>query len=325
MEENISFELSLYGDKNDFSINDMEFCADRIAMLPKIRPHQLEKAVSLSIGFCKITGFRESLLEKSNICPVLIYQMNKRGIFLFEEIEPSLRYEDSLLLCYYFRQNINDFEVFIKSKNKFDEFDEFSFKDDHDFEQMLEYGFPCSSFEYCLKYDVVDDLIKFDLPNQNVKWSPFEWSIKPKYLDPFSFSGFFGSIKCFKYLLMNGFQINDKVLSMVVCSGCLDLFHLCNRLQFIISEMICRASEFCQLSLLVFMIENYSNNKEYAKFFWDLNKNPEYSVKLNGYLRVVDYHKVAVNVKTKGVMFQYLILLLFILLLKMVIFVLSNI
>jgi len=43
---------------------------------------------------------------------------------------------------------------------------------------------------------------------------------------------------------------------MVVCGGCFDLFRLCQVRQFFSTESVCNASEFCHLSLLVFMIEN---------------------------------------------------------------------
>jgi len=46
----------------------MEFCVDRIIELPKIRPHQLEKAVRLSIEYWKYSDFRQKLVEKSNEC-----------------------------------------------------------------------------------------------------------------------------------------------------------------------------------------------------------------------------------------------------------------
>ena len=65
MEEKISFERFLFGDGNEIRINDMEFCVDRIFMLPKIRPHQLGKAVDISVEYCKLNDFRQKLLRKS--------------------------------------------------------------------------------------------------------------------------------------------------------------------------------------------------------------------------------------------------------------------
>jgi len=291
MDQKISFERFLFGDGNEIVIDDIEFCVDRIVMLPKIRPHQLEKGVRLSVEYCQIADFRRKLLEKSYNCPVLIYQLYKRCVFAFGEIEPFLSHRDTFLLCYYFRKEIQDFESFIESKFKPSGIDESFFENEYYMDQLIEYGYLQSSIEYCLKYDVINDLLNIDNLNQEAKWSPFEWSFKPQYLDLLSFAGFFGSIKCFKHLLMKGFEINDNVLSMVVCGGSFDLFHLCQGCQFITPNLICKASEFFHLPLLVFMTENGAD----------------------------------INAKTKKVKFFYLMILLFIGLLLMVILVLLNI
>ena len=256
MDEKISFERFLFGDGNEIIIDDMEFCVNRIIRLLKIRPHQLEKSVRLSDQYCKFSDFRQILLENSNKCPVLIYQLHKRGVLVFEEIEPFLEYDNTFLFSYYFRNEIKDFDCFIKRKDIPDDLDESFFENENDIDQLSEYGYLQSSIEYCLKYDVVDDLAVFDNLNEAAKWSPFEWSDKPEYLDLLSFAGFFCSIKCFKYLLMKGFEINAQVLSMVVCGGCFDLFHLCKGQQLVTPSLFCRASEFFHLPMLVFMIEN---------------------------------------------------------------------
>ena len=140
---------------------------------------------------------------------------------------------DTFLLSYYFWKEIEDFGSFIKSKYKPGGFEETFFENANDIDQLIEYGFLPSSIEYCLKYDVIDSLLNMDDLNPKAKWSLFEWSNKPEYLDLLSFAGFFGSIKCFKHLLMKGLEIKENVLSMVVCGGCFDLFHLCKGQQFV--------------------------------------------------------------------------------------------
>jgi len=54
MDEKISFERFLYGEEMEININDLEFCIDRIVMLPRIRPHKLEKAVRISADLLSI-------------------------------------------------------------------------------------------------------------------------------------------------------------------------------------------------------------------------------------------------------------------------------
>jgi len=324
MEEKISFERFLFGEGNEIRINDIEFCVDRIIELPKIRPHQLEKAVDLSIENSKSADFKQKLIEKSKKCPVLIYQLYKRGVFVFGEIEPFLKHYNTFLLCHYFRKEIEDFYSFIINKSKPYGIDETFFENENDMDQLIEYGFLQSSIEYCLKYDVIDDKAVFDDLNQVAKWSPFEWSNKPEYLDLLSFSGFFGSIKCFKHLLMKGLEIKENVLSMVVCGGCFDLYHLCKGHQLETPNHVCKASEFFHLPLLVFITENGADINAKDKYGW----TPLHRAVYNGHLSVVEYlinQKADINAKNTSVEFLYLIGLLFIMLLIMVILVLLNI
>jgi len=155
---------------------------------------------------------------------------------------------------------------------------------------------------------VIDDLGFFDGLNQEAKWSPFEWSFKPEYLDLISFAGFFGSIKCFKHLLMKGFEINDNVLSMVVCSGCFDLFHLCQDEKFLTPNHVCKASVFFHLPLIIFLIENGGDINEKCKDEDD--KTPLHYAAENGHLSVVEYlvnHKANINAKENNIVSLYLI------------------
>jgi len=324
MEERFSFEAFLFRNGNEIFIDDLEFCVNRIVMLPKIRPHQLEKAVKLSVQYCKWSDFRQKLLEKSNECPILIYQLHKRGILVFGEIKPFLNGTGTFLLSYCFRKEIEDFESFMENKYKPYDFDESFFENDNYIDQLIEYGFHPSSIEYCLKYDVIDDFAVVDNLNHEARWSPFEWSFRPEYLDLLSFAGFFGSIKCFKHLFIKGFEINENVVSMVICSGCFDLFHICQGQQSIKPNLVCKASEFFHLPLIVFMIENgadiFGKNED--------EKTPLHYAARKGHLSVVDYlinQKVDINAKDNSVEFLYFIGLLYIGLLIMVILVLLNI
>jgi len=138
-----------------------------------------------------------------------------------------------------------------------------------------------------------------------------------------SFSGFFGSINCFKHLLMKGFEINESVLSMVVCSGCLDLFHYCQVQKFLTAESICKASEFCHQSMLEYMVENGADMNTKGENV----RTPLHFAAENGHLSVVEYlinQQTDIDAKDIMVEFEYLIILLFIELLQMVILVLLN-
>jgi len=303
MEEKNSFEKFLFGDEKEIVTDDIEFCVDRIIELPRIRPHQLEKTVRLSVQYWKLADFRRKLLEKSNKCPILIYRLYKRSVLVFEEIKPFLNDTGTFLLSYYFRKEIEDFDCYIKNKSKPNGIDTSFFENDNDIDHYIEYGFLLSSIEYCLKYDVIDEFSVFDNFNEVAKWSPFEWSYKPEFLDLLSFAVFFGSIKCFMHFLMKGFVINKNVLSMVVCGGCFDLFHICQGKEFGSANLVCRASEFFHIPLLVFMIENGAdiNARNYRIEFFLFNMTPLHNAAQRGHLSVVEFlvnQKADINAKT---------------------------
>jgi len=213
VESMINFEKFLFENGLESTTCDSEFFADRIVMFPKIRPHKLDFVIRLCIDYCQIMGFRQKILEKSIKCPVLIYKLYKRGVFTFNEILPCLSRRDTFIFCFYFRKEIDSCDTFILNKEKPNGVKGEFFEINSDYDQLIEYGFLPSTVEFCLKYD---DLLSFKDNNfidQTVaKWSPFEWSYEPKYFDFLSFSGFFGSIKCFKFLMMNGYEINDRVI-----------------------------------------------------------------------------------------------------------------
>jgi len=295
MEQKIEFEKSLYGDEvgTNYEVFDAEFFVDRIIAFPAFRPLQLDRVVSLCVEYCKNADFRRKLLDCSLKCPILIYKLYKEGVFVFDEIEAHMESSESFLFCYYYRKEIKDFESFILDKSKPKDFDE-SFINDENVDQYLDYGFVPSTIEYCLKYDDIEVFRNLNSLNQEAKWSPFEWSRKPDYFDLLSFSGFFGSLKCFRHLLLNEHVINAKVISSVVCSGSIDLFNLFTEKNMFTSENICKSSEFFQLSILAFFHENPVN----IELKGDNNETPLHYSAREGHLSVVEYlvnHRADIN------------------------------
>ena len=151
--------------------------------------------------------------------------------------------------------------------------------------------------------------------------------LKQEYLDLLSFAGFFGSIKCFKHLLIKGFEINDNVFLMVLCGGCFDLYHLYKVHQFETQKHVIQVIKFFHLPLLSYMIENGADINAQSIGMFSTGTPLHYAAQ-NGHLSVVEYlvnQKAEINVKDTCVEFLYLIGLLFIMLLIMVILVLLNI
>ena len=88
--------------------------------------------------------------------------------------------KDTFLANYYFLEEINDLESFLKSKSKLNNID-----------QLIEHGYIQSSIEYCLKYDVIDSLFHIDDFHHTASWSPFEWRNYREYFDLLSYFVFF--------------------------------------------------------------------------------------------------------------------------------------
>lgn len=87
----IEFEELLFFEESpfkDYEICDLDFWVEKILQLPSLRPFSLEKTIRICAEYIKIADFRHLLLEKSNICPIIVYHLFKRGVFGFEEIKP---------------------------------------------------------------------------------------------------------------------------------------------------------------------------------------------------------------------------------------------
>jgi len=286
MEKNIEFEGLLYDqfiELKAIDIGDIDFWVDRISFFPGLRPHKLAQIVNLCLDYCQNSSFKEKLLLKSIVvCPVLVHRLFQSNIYMFSDIEPLLYSSGCFVSIYYFWKEIKDFDRIINEQRK-----PFgpntAFPGNKDMEQMIEYGFVPSSLEYCLKYDDLTtfrDLFSNSNNTKTAKWNPFEWSRKPHSLDLLSFSGFFGSIQCFKFLLMNGFSIFESVQTNVVCCGNIDLFHMCNEGNTDYSNHFVFATEFDHLSLVQYLIE-----QGYVK----IGDASLHIAAVSGHLRIIQY------------------------------------
>jgi len=279
MEKIIEFEDSLYGYDPVFQkvdVIDQEFWIDRLTKLPKYRPLLLEKLVVLCQDYCVCRTFALQLLEKAIIeCPVIIQRLYKKGVYSFGEICPLIKKGRGYVANVYFERELKDPE-YDSFDDYFDDYDDvYNFSrqrchDDDDDEEdymvmdtLIQYGFLPNSVEFCLKYDDLDCLTeiinnKDILLRSDLIWNPYEWSIEPKSLRIMPFSAFFGSVKCFKYLLMNNWSLNGEYLKQcVICGGSSELFHLCiTKSSTTLSEYIHDASFFNRKAIIHNLIEN---------------------------------------------------------------------
>jgi len=213
--------------------------------------------VELCNKYCSIPDFKGKILQKIPICFVLVYNLYRKGVYNLNELKPYLERLNLFVYNYYFKNEIKNSELIITKKSHEFYFDESFIENEKDIEQLIEYGYLPSSIEFCLKYDDIDTFRDLNIFNQkNARWSPFEWSFKPCNFDLLSFSGFFGSIKCFKHLLLNGYKIENELNSIIVCGGFFDIFHLCDIGSSVLIEGVTNAATFCRLELLIYLHEN---------------------------------------------------------------------
>jgi len=272
----VDFEDSIYGERvvfYDVGMIDASFCANRLVRNVTFRPFQLEKVVEICYKFSSDALFREKTINEAFlVCPVLVYRLFLMGVYTIKEIESHLNRPHKFTTCYYFRNYIRDYERYLENTELPDGFDSRDYIDFEKIDLMIQYGFVPSSIEFSMKYDDLQGLLGHFCGihvDSKVCWSPFEWSREPKSFEYLSFCGLFGSLKCFKYLLMNGYSVNNDVLCSVVFGGSTDLLHLSMNE----SNMgICflAAAEYCRLSIMKFLLEQgvYIDEKdEYGLIF----------------------------------------------------------
>jgi len=292
LKEQISIEKMLYGDPPVFEYHEIQrkdFLVSLFGMYPKLRPHYLESFVFFCSLYLKEEFFRKIVLKKIFIeCPTLIERLFRIKCFTKDEIQESLLFHRNKFLCLFFKNEIEvNSDGFDSNNDCHDDLNE------SELNSLIQFGFLPSSIEYCLKYDKFEEIECMIVNNPNkreCKWSPFEWSEKPKSLDFLSFSGFFSSIKCFRVLLLLDFVINDQVVCSVVCSGSMELFNFVSHHNQTSFSLLYEASRFFNLSIVEYLVNQ----------------------------------KADMIAKEYRVEFLYLMRLLFIMLLKMVILVLLN-
>jgi len=276
--DELHFDQCLFDDSFSKMINpisEIGFMVDRIVKTPLYKPFRLEYITNLSRFLCQDPSFRQKLLEKSACeCFVLLYRLFLFGVFSFNEIEPFFENEESFLLCFYFKKQIKDFEEFICCKSVPYGL-EIPYLSDELLELYIEYGFDPLSINFYLKYDEIDKLKEFlgtlkSIESININWSPFEWSQRPSSFDLLSFSGHFGSIRCFKFLLMNGIRITDIVCQNVIYGGSFELFHLSFSEKYNMHELVSMACVSNNIIMLEYLLDNYVDINGQTKYVLDL-------------------------------------------------------
>jgi len=254
--EQIAIEKMLYGDPPAYEyveIQNEDFLVKIFGMYPKLRPHKLGNFVLFCSNYLKEKSFRKIVLEKVfTVCPTLIQRLYHKESFDLDEIRESLELHQSMFLYLFFKNEIElDYSGFPDYQCSLELLNE------TELDSIIEFGFRKTSMEFCLKYDHFEEFDSKMMINPNKRecqWSPFEWAEKPKSLDFLSFSGFFGSLKCFRALLLAGFGINELVVCSVVFSGSEELFQYVSDQNSDDLNCLCIASSYCYLRVVEYLV-----------------------------------------------------------------------
>jgi len=270
--------------------DDYDLLAEFISVLPSLRPFALDQIVDHC--FLYNGEFKRAILKRSiEKCPKLSYLLFETGYFQLSDIIETLKENNKYHPCLYFRNFIGNFKEFTSNFDDLDKFD--IYLNDEMLDSMISYGFPRNSIEYFLKYDDLESLkVENNLNNYKIAWSPFEWTADYRLfidgdINLLGFCGYFGSIKCFRYLIINGYLYHENDLPFILCGGNHEIINiiavspmnLCSNLKF--------ACIFCHLDLIKYILEQeFPQDKLLRK---EIFKNPLHHVSEFGLLPVISH------------------------------------
>jgi len=271
MEEIIEIQQCLYNNKLDLLpcfCSDYSVLIDEIVFAPSIRPFLINDIVDWCVKHKDSfpDGFKCYLLKAGlRNCPSLVRKLMQKGYFCADEILDRLSYIRIRGLCFYFFEIINDYAGFVKnfrykySKYGFESFPVEEEKESNSF--LLDYGFPKNSIEYALKYDDSSILNVYESDpsfsySSNIKWSQFEWAFEPYSMDPLSVSAFFGSVKCFKRIMILSSATMASTMYCALCGGNIDIVSMISENHYIQKEAIDITIKYCQEVLFDWLCSN---------------------------------------------------------------------
>jgi len=202
----------------------------------------------------------------------LIHHVFKAGGYSIGEILTEIYQIRLKLPVLYFAELFSDINSVIESFKHYDDSRigvQHCINDANLLNEYIYYGFAKTSLEFILKYDDIQRLHQYSeigsLKGVIPKFSIFEWAIKPVNepyeLSLLSFSAFFGSINCFKFLLVSGLAIQEDTMERAICSGSFDIIHLCMNSYYRIEESINMAQKYCHQSVFEWLLQQHPEHQ----------------------------------------------------------------
>jgi len=224
--EQVELEDILYGKDRSFgdiNCNDPYVLGMEIVHCVPLRPLRLGQIVEFIVNLSGEYSFLQQLkcILLNNGCYSLVRKLYDQNYFDKRDILGLLARKRSYLASLFFYDIISDLNLFTKNFN-----DEFNLRNRQfqptELSEMIQFGFQIGSFGYSLKFDLDQELLEILNDGkiaEEIQWSPFEWSRKPKYLSLISVACHFGSFKCFQILLSSGALLSENLVYSAYSGG----------------------------------------------------------------------------------------------------------
>ena len=206
---------------------------DLLISLIQLKPLNIPKYIDIILKIIdiyknNIFDIKELIFDKSIlITPFIIYKLYNNNIYTKNYILNN-KFVNNLIISYFpeifplkFRKALlynvseKDFTIIFSNKNLLYE--------------KIEFGFFKNSLGYILKYDEINLFQEIDnIYSKKIKINVdvFEFSLKIGIYSLISFSAFFGSLKCFKHLILKNYPISDDTYQNLISSGNIELIYL---------------------------------------------------------------------------------------------------
>ena len=231
------------------------------------------------------SNFKNELLIISlDLIPKFIRDLYYSNYYNFEEIFKVLKKCKFILPFYYFYYEIPDIDSFINKfnsnddiKNKFNDI----INNNLNLDDFYQYGWDSNSIIYFIKFDDLEKLQKNTIDNfnwiENFEWSIFEYLTKPSSINLLNIAARFGSLNCFKFILLQNFSIDNNTIISSIYSNNIDLIDLTLKSEIHVENILSH----CVLSLDLNLFEKF-------KFYEDLNDTNLFNLFLHPNLRVIE-------------------------------------
>jgi len=208
--------------------------ANEICYIPAIRPFLIDKICDFCIELSPKLGNDFKKCMKISLqfhCIPLMFRLMNKGYFTIDEIASDLIKSGSIrILVFVPAFETSGIDASFQIHN---DYSHLKLNDNKCIKEVSEYGWEKESIGWMIKYDDEDMLLqKSSSPSFNWKekivWSPFEWSFQPFSKQILAVAAHFGSLKCFKQILLHIDQISQPIFLSSISGGNNEIIHICS-------------------------------------------------------------------------------------------------